>query len=719
VPRDLPIERYRNIGIMAHIDAGKTTCSERILYYTGRVHKLGEVHEGAATMDWMEQEQERGITITSAATTAFWAPTHGVFKDVKHRINLIDTPGHVDFTIEVERSLRVLDGAVAVFDGGNGVEPQSETVWRQADKYHVPRIAFMNKMDKIGADFEMCVASMKERLGTNPVPINCPIGVEDKHRGVFDLVRMKGIIFDEESKGQKYDVIDLEKVGELKQFKDSPRDWEEFKERVANYRKGLIEAAADCDDAVGEKFLEDRISEITEEDIQRALRKGTIAFKVVPVVAGSAFKNKGVQMLLDAVITYLPSPVDIPPVKGKHPDTGAEMIREARDDQPFSGLAFKLMNDKFVGNLTFFRTYSGTLESGSAVLNSTRRKNERIGRLLLMHSNEREDIKDVFAGVIAAAVGLRDTRTGDTLCDERSPIVLESMTFPEPVIEISVEPKTKADQEKMGVALQRLAYEDPSLRVSTDEESGQTIIKGMGELHLDIIVDRMKREFKVEANTGKPKVAYRESIRKTVEQDYKHVKQSGGRGQYGHVTIELSPGERGSGYVFEDDIKGGVIPKEFIPAVNKGIEGAISRGVLAGFPVIDVKVRLFFGSYHDVDSSAAAFEIAGSIAFQEAAKKAGLILLEPIMSVEVVTPEQFMGEVIGDLNSRRGQIRGMNQRGNTQVIDAFVPLANMFGYVTDLRSKTQGRAVSTMQFSHYEAVPSAVQEEVVAKVKGS
>ncbi len=718
MPRDLPIERYRNIGIMAHIDAGKTTCSERVLYYTGRLHKLGEVHEGAATMDWMEQEQERGITITSAATTAFWAPTHGAYKDIKHRINLIDTPGHVDFTIEVERSLRVLDGAVAVFDGGNGVEPQSETVWRQADKYHVPRIAFMNKMDKIGADFEMCVASMKDRLGTNPVPVNFPIGVEDKHRGVFDLVRMKGIIFDDESKGQKFDIVELEKLGELPMFRDYPRDWEEFKDRVATYRQGLIEAAADCDDTVGEKFLEDRVSEITEEDIQRALRKGTISFKCVPVVAGSAFKNKGVQMLLDAVITYLPSPVDIPAVRGKHPDTGAELVREARDDQPFAGLAFKLMNDKFVGNLTFFRTYSGTLESGSAVLNSTRRKNERIGRLLLMHSNEREDIKDVFAGVIAAAVGLRDTRTGDTLCDDRSPVVLESMTFPEPVIEISVEPKTKADQEKMGVALQRLAYEDPSLRVSTDEESGQTILKGMGELHLDIIVDRMKREFKVEANTGKPKVAYRESIRKTVEQDYKHVKQSGGRGQYGHVTIELSPGERGTGYTFEDDIKGGVIPKEFIPAVNKGIEGAVSRGVLAGFPVIDVKARLFFGSYHDVDSSAAAFEIAGSIAFQEAAKKAGLHLLEPVMAVEVVTPEQFMGEVIGDLNSRRGQIRGMNQRGNTQVIEAFVPLANMFGYVTDLRSKTQGRAVSSMQFSHYEAVPAAVQEEVVAKVKG-
>jgi elongation factor G len=703
VPRDIPIERYRNIGIMAHIDAGKTTTTERILYYTGRVHKIGEVHEGAATMDWMEQEQERGITITSAATTAFWAPTFGRFKDVKHRINIIDTPGHVDFTIEVERSLRVLDGAVAVFDGGNGVEPQSETVWRQADKYRVPRIAFMNKMDKLGADFNMCVESMRERLGTNPVPVQLPVGEEDKHKGVVDLVRMKAIIFDEESKGQRYDVIDI------------PADLRDAAEAA---RVKMIEACADVDDGIMEKFLEGNLEAITADEIQAALRKGTISFKLVPVLCGSAFKNKGVQQLLDAVVTYLPSPIDIPPVKGKHPDTGAEMVRHARDDEPFSALAFKLMNDKFVGNLTFFRTYSGTLESGSAVLNSTRRKNERIGRLLLMHANDREDIKDVFAGVIAAAVGLRDTRTGDTLCDERNPIVLESMTFPEPVIEISIEPKTKADQDKMGVGLQRLAFEDPSFRVSTDEESGQTIIKGMGELHLEIIVDRLRREFKVEANTGKPKVAYRETVRRRVEQEYKHAKQTGGRGQYGHVVIELIPGEKGSGYQFIDDIKGGVIPKEFIPAVDKGIQGAMQRGVLAGYPVIDCQVRLFYGSYHDVDSSAAAFEIAGSMAFQEAARKAGIYLLEPIMSVEVVTPQEFMGDVIGDLNSRRGQIRGMNQRGNTQVIDAYVPLSNMFGYVTDLRSKTQGRAVSTMQFSHYDAVPKAVEDEIVAKVKG-
>jgi len=699
---------------MAHIDAGKTTCTERILFYTGRIHKVGEVHEGAATMDWMEQEQERGITITSAATTAFWVPTFGTFKDIKHRINIIDTPGHVDFTIEVERSLRVLDGAVAVFDGGNGVEPQSETVWRQADKYRVPRIAFMNKMDKVGADFAMCVASMRERLGTNPVPIQLPWGEEDKHRGIIDLVRMKAIDYVPENvkdakereqydKGQKFDVVDI------------PAD---LKAAADEARAKLIESAADNDDAVMEKYLEGKTDAITVEEIQRALRRGTITFKLVPVVCGSAFKNKGVQQLLDAVVTYLPSPSDIPPVKGKHPDSGVELERPATDEAPFSALAFKLMNDKFVGNLTFFRTYSGSLESGSGVLNSTRRKNERIGRLLLMHANEREDIKDVFAGVIAAAVGLRDTRTGDTLCDERQPIVLERMTFPDPVIEISIEPKTKVDQDKMGVGLQRLAFEDPSFRITTDEESGQTIIKGMGELHLEIIVDRLRREFKVEANTGKPKVAYRETIKKTVEQDYKHAKQSGGRGQYGHVVIEIGPGEKGSGYVFEDDIKGGVIPKEFIPAVDKGIQGAIQRGVLAGYPIIDVKVRLFYGSYHDVDSSAAAFEIAGSMAFQEAARKAGICLLEPVMAVEVVTPEQFMGDVIGDLNSRRGQIRGMSQRTNTQVIESFVPLSSMFGYVTDLRSKTQGRAVSTMQFSHYDQVPKALEDEIVKKVKG-
>ncbi len=705
MPRDLPIDRYRNIGIMAHIDAGKTTVTERVLFYTGRIHRTGEVHEGAATMDWMEQEQERGITITSAATTAFWVPSIGISKDIKHRVNIIDTPGHVDFTIEVERSLRVLDGAVAVFDGGNGVEPQSETVWRQADRYSVPRIAFMNKMDKIGADFRMCVDSMRERLGTNPVPVQIPLGEEEKHRGVIDLVRMKAVIFDEASKGAQFKLEEIP---------------EEFAADAAAARQTLIEAVADVDESVGEKFLNDDIASITEDEIHSALRKGTIGFKLVPVLCGSAFKNKGVQQLLDAVVAYLPSPLDIPMKKGRHPDKlDVELDRPADDSAPFSALAFKLMNDKFVGNLTFIRVYSGYLESGTSVLNSTRNKTERVGRLLLMHANEREDIKDCFAGVIAAAVGLRDTRTGDTLCDEKHPVVLEKMTFPEPVISIAIEPKTKGDQDKMGVGLQKLAAEDPSFRMNTDEESGQTLIHGMGELHLEIIVDRLKREFKVEANTGKPEVAYREAIKRKAEGECKYAKQSGGRGQYGHCIIDVEPGERGAGFVFVDDIKGGVIPREFIPAVEKGAREALQRGILAGYPVIDVKVRLFFGSYHDVDSSAQAFEIAGSMAVQDAAKKAGLVILEPIMAVEVVTPDQFMGDVIGDLNSRRGQIRGMTARGkNAQAIDGTVPLANMFGYVTDLRSKTQGRAVSSMQFSHYDPVPNVVQEEIVAKSRG-
>ena len=707
MPRDLPIERYRNIGIMAHIDAGKTTCTERILFYTGRIHRTGEVHEGAATMDWMEQEQERGITITSAATTAFWVPQSGPMKDVKHRINIIDTPGHVDFTIEVERSLRVLDGAVAVFDGGNGVEPQSETVWRQADRYKVPRIAFMNKMDKIGADFQMCVQSMRDRLGTNPVPVQLPIGEEDKHRGVIDLVRMQAIVFDEASKGQRYDVSEIPA---------------ELKDAAETARAQLIEAAAEVDDVVGEKFLSDDVASITEEDLVRALRHGTINFLLVPVLCGSAFKNKGVQQLLDAVVAYLPSPVDIPVKKGKHPEKQElEVERPASDTAPFSALAFKMMNDKFVGNLTFIRVYSGALQSGDSVFNSTRGKHERIGRLLLMHANEREDIKDVFAGVIAAAVGLRDTRTGDTLCDDKHPVVLERMTFPEPVISIAIEPKTKADQDKMGIGLQKLAFEDPSFRVTTDEESGQTIIQGSGDSHLEIIFDRLKRQFKVGANTGKPEVAYRESVKRAVtDVEGKYVKQTGGRGQYGHCVIDLEPGERGTGFVFIDDIKGGVIPREFIPAVEKGIREALQRGILAGYPVIDTRARLHFGSYHDVDSNAQAFEIAGSMAVQEAAKKSGIQLLEPMMHVEVVTPDQFMGDVIGDLNARRGQVRGMNARGKgIQVIDALVPLAKMFGYVTDLRSKTQGRAVSTMQFAHYEAVPNVVQEEIVAKVRGT
>jgi elongation factor G len=705
VPRDLPIERYRNIGIMAHIDAGKTTCTERVLYYTGKIHRIGEVHEGAATMDWMEQEQERGITITSAATTAFWVPMNGTFKDVKHRINIIDTPGHVDFTIEVERSLRVLDGAVCVFDGGNGVEPQSETVWRQADRYAVPRIAFMNKMDKIGADFQMCVQSMRDRLGTNPVPIQLPLGEEDKHRGVIDLIRMKAIVFDEESRGQRFEVVEIPA---------------EFKAAAEEHRAKLIEAVADVDETIGEKFLMDDVGSITEEEIHRALRKGTLSFKLVPVLCGSAFKNKGIQQLLDAVVNYLPAPVDIPTKPGKHPDKpDVEVSFPPSDDAPFSALAFKLMSDKFVGNLTFIRVYSGTVASGASVYNSTRGKNERIGRLLLMHANQREDIPDVFSGVIAAVVGLRDTRTGDTLCDEKNPIELMKLNIPTPVISIAIEPKTKADQDKMAVGLQKLAMEDPSFRVNTDEESGQTLIHGMGELHLEIIVDRLKREHKVEANTGKPEVAYRESIKKpALNVEAKYIKQTGGRGQYGHVVIDLEPNERGKGFEFVDDIKGGVIPKEFIPAVEKGIRDALGRGVLAGYPVVDVKVRLHFGSYHDVDSSAQAYEIAGSMAFQEAAKRAGIVLLEPIMDVEVVTPDQFMGDVIGDLNSRRGQVRGMHARGNAQVIQAYVPLANMFGYVTDLRSKTQGRAVSSMQFAHYEPVPNVVQEEIVAKARG-
>jgi len=706
VPRDLPIERYRNIGIMAHIDAGKTTCTERILFYTGRIHRTGEVHEGAATMDWMEQEQERGITITSAATTAFWVPQSGNLKDIKHRVNIIDTPGHVDFTIEVERSLRVLDGAVAVFDGGNGVEPQSETVWRQADRYKVPRIAFMNKMDKVGADFQMCVQSMRDRLGTNPVAVQIPVGEEDKHRGVVDLIRMNAIIFDESTKGQRYDVVEIP---------------EELKDAADEARAQLIEAVAEVDDVVGEKFLNDDVASITEDDIIRALRHGTINFLLVPVLCGSAFRNKGVQQLLDAVVTYLPSPLDIPVKTGKHPDKDeVEVALPADDGAPFSALAFKMMNDKFVGNLTFIRVYSGTIQSGDSVLNSTRGKHERVGRLLLMHANEREDIKDVFAGVIAAAVGLRDTRTGDTLCDDKHPVVLERMTFPEPVISIAIEPRTKADQDKMGIGLQKLAFEDPSFRVSTDDESGQTIIQGMGELHLEIIVDRLKREFKVEANTGKPEVAYREAVKRAVtDVEGKYVKQTGGRGQYGHCVIDIEPGARGTGFVFIDDIKGGVIPREFIPAVEKGIREALQRGILAGYPVIDTRARLHFGSFHDVDSNAQAFEIAGSMAVQEAAKIAGIQLLEPLMNVEVVTPDQFMGDVIGDLNSRRGQVRGMSARGKgVQVIESLVPLANMFGYVTDLRSKTQGRAVSTMQFAQYDAVPNAVQEEIVAKIRG-
>ena len=701
--RSNPLDRVRNIGIMAHIDAGKTTTTERILYYTGVNYKIGEVHEGAATMDWMVQEQERGITITSAATNCFWAPVEGPHAGVRHHITIIDTPGHVDFTIEVERSLRVLDGAVAVLDGGNGVEPQTETVWRQADKFRVPRIVFVNKMDKVGADFEMNVNSIRERLGVVPVPIQWPVGEEDQHKGVVDLIKMKAAIFDEESKGQKYAWVDV------------PAD---IKAKCEEAREKMIEACADVDDAIMAKFLDGKSNEVTENEIVAALRKGCTSFKFFPVICGSAFKNKGVQLMLDAVINYLPSPLDIPPVKGINPDTDKEEERKADDKEPFAGYAFKIINDPH-GNLTFFRVYSGTLTSGTMVANSTRGKRERIGRILRMHANKREELTEADAGNIYAAVGLKDTRTGDTLCDEKKPIILEKMIFPEPVISIAIEPKTKVDVEKLGVGLQKLAAEDPSFRMHTDEESGQTIISGMGELHLDIIVDRLRREFKVESNVGKPEVAYREAISKKVACEYKYAKQSGGRGQFGHVLMEIEPGERGTGFVFENDIVGGVIPKEFIPAIEKGVKEAMERGVLAGYPLVDMQARLYDGSYHDVDSSAQAFEIAASLCFQDGAKRAGLHLLEPIMKNEVVVPEQYMGDVIGDINSRRGKILGMNQRGNAQVVDSEVPLATMFGYVTDLRSMTQGRATSSLHFSHYAPVPAAVQEEVVAKVKGT
>jgi elongation factor G len=703
--RELPIERTRNIGIMAHIDAGKTTCTERVLYYTGVSHKIGEVHEGAATMDWMVQEQERGITITSAATNCFWQTSFGPNEGLRHRINIIDTPGHVDFTIEVERSLRVLDGAVCVFDGGNGVEPQSETVWRQADRYRVPRIAFINKLDKVGAEFQMNLDSMVDRLGCRPVPLQWPVGSEDQFKGVCDLIRMKAAVFDSDSLGAKFEWVDIP---------------EDLQEKCLAQREVLLEACADVDDGVMEKFLDDS-SKITDEEIHRAVRKATISFAWVPVFCGSAFKNKGVQMLLDAVVNYLPSPVDIPPVEGTDPDKEDKILkRKADDNEPFSALAFKIANDPFVGNLTFFRVYSGQLTSGTQVVNSTRGKKERIGRILRMHANKREELKECVAGNIYAAVGLRDTRTGDTLCDEKAPIILERMVFPDPVISVAIEPKTQGDLDKLGVSLGKLAYEDPSFRTYTNEETGQTIIAGMGELHLEIIVDRLKREFKVECNVGAPEVAYREAIKKRVDKvEGRFVRQSGGHGQYGHVVINAAPGERGTGFVFENKTVGGVIPKEFIPSVEKGIREATRRGVLAGYPMTDVHVELVFGSYHEVDSSGPAFEVAGSMAFQEAAKQAGIALLEPMMKVEVTTPDGNMGDVIGDLNSRRGKIQGMKERGvGTQIVDAEVPLSTMFGYSTDLRSKTQGRATYSMQFSHYEPTPNAVQEEVVARVRG-
>jgi elongation factor G len=703
--RDYSLEKTRNIGIMAHIDAGKTTTTERVLFYTGVNYKMGEVHEGAATMDWMVQEQERGITITSAATNCFWKPDEGPHKGVSHRINIIDTPGHVDFTIEVERSLRVLDGAVAVFDGGNGVEPQSETVWRQADKYHVPRIAFINKMDKVGADFDMNVASIRERLGTVPVPIQYPVGQEDQFRGIVDLVLMKAAIFDDESKGMQYE------------WRDIPSD---IVDRCKTLREQLIESCADVSDAIMEKFLGGDLASITNEEIWAAIRRGTLEFKFVPVLCGSAFKNKGVQQMLDAVVNLLPSPLDIPSVKGVNPDKKdhPEVTRKAADDQPFSALAFKILHDPF-GTLTFFRVYSGTISTGASVMNTTRGKRERFGRILRMHANKREDVETCYAGNIYAAVGLRDTRTGDTLCDEKHPILLERMEFPEPVISIAIEPKTKADLDKLGMSLSKLAFEDPSFRTFTNEETGQTIIAGMGELHLEIIVDRLRREYKVEANIGKPEVSYKETIAKKVTNvEGRFVRQSGGKGQYGHVKIDLEPLPRGSGFVFENDVVGGIIPKEFIPSVEKGIREAMGRGVLAGYPLLDAKARLFDGSFHEVDSSTSAFEVAGSLAFQEAAQQAGLVLLEPIMAVEVVSPEQYLGDVIGDLNSRRGRVTDMSQRGNARVIKAEVPLATMFGYATDVRSRTQGRATYSMQFSQYAAVPASVQEEIVAKQRG-
>ncbi|HEX5184666.1 MAG TPA: elongation factor G [Allosphingosinicella sp.] len=688
--RSHPLERYRNIGIMAHIDAGKTTTTERVLYYTGKSYKIGEVHEGTATMDWMEQEQERGITITSAATTCFWND---------HRINIIDTPGHVDFTIEVERSLRVLDGAVAVFDGVAGVEPQSETVWRQADKYRVPRMCFVNKLDRMGANFDRCVEMIKDRLGARPMVMQLPIGIEADFVGIVDLVANNAIVWLEESLGAKFEIREI------------PDDMKDAAEAA---RMELIEMAVEQDDSAMEAYLEGHEPDLAT--LKALIRKGTLNFSFVPVLTGSAFKNKGVQPMLDAVVDYLPSPLDVPAIKGVKLDGETEDTRPADDAAPFSGLAFKIMTDPFVGTLTFVRIYSGKLEGASTVMNSVKDKKEKVGRMLLMHANDREDIKEAFAGDIVALVGLKDTTTGDTLCASNAPIILERMEFPDPVIEVAVEPKTKADQEKMGIALHRLAQEDPSFRVSTDQESGQTIIKGMGELHLEIIVDRMKREFKVDANVGAPQVAYRESLAKPVEVDYTHKKQSGGSGQFGRVKVALTPGERGSGINFIDEVKGGNIPREYIPSVEKGMRETAETGQLIGFPIIDFDIRLLDGAYHDVDSSALAFEITGRGAMREAAQKAGIKLLEPIMKVEVVTPEDYLGDVIGDLNSRRGQIQGTDTRGNAQVVTAMVPLANMFGYVNELRSFSQGRAQYTMQFSHYDEVPANVAEEVKAKL---
>jgi elongation factor G len=690
VPRQFPLNKTRNIGIMAHIDAGKTTATERILFYTGRVHKIGETHDGASQMDWMEQEKERGITITSAATTCEWD---------NHRVNIIDTPGHVDFTVEVERSLRVLDGAVGVFCSVGGVEPQSETVWRQADKYNVPRIAFINKMDRTGADFYNVVQMMEDRIAANPVPIQLPIGKEDDFKGSIDLVEMKAIVYDEEL-GINYEIVDIPA---------------ELEDKAQEYRDLLIEAIADLDEEIMMKYLEGE--ELTVEEIKAAIRKGTIENKITPVLCGTALKNKGLQPLLDAVIAYLPSPVDIPPVKGIRPRTGEEVVRPADDDAPFSALAFKIMTDPYVGKLAFFRVYSGVLESGSYIYNSTKESKERVGRIVQMHANKREERDEVYAGDLAAAVGLKNTSTGDTLCDQDDPVILESMEFPEPVIHVAIEPKTQKDGDKLGEALQKLAEEDPTFTVRTDEETGQTIIGGMGELHLDVIVDRLTREFGVEANVGEPQVSYRETFTKTGTVEGKFVRQSGGRGQYGHVVMDVEPLDPGEGFEFVDKIVGGTIPRDYIGSVEQGAKEALENGVLAGYPVVDVRVILHDGSYHEVDSSEMAFKIAGSMAIKDGVKKLKPVLLEPIMAVEVTTPEEYMGDVIGDLNSRRGQVQGMDQRGNARIVRAMVPLSEMFGYATDLRSNTQGRAQYVMQMDHYDKVPANISEEIISKVQ--
>jgi len=692
VAREVPLERCRNIGIMAHIDAGKTTTTERILFYTGRTHRIGEVHEGTATMDWMEQEQERGITITSAATTCVW-------RDI--RVNIIDTPGHVDFTAEVERSLRVLDGAVAVFDAVHGVEPQSETVWRQADKYGVPRICFINKIDKMGADFERAIDTIRKRLNARPVAVQLPIGQEDKFKGVVDLFEMRAIIWRDETLGAEYVVEEIP---------------EDLKKKESAFHNQMVETIVENDDDLLHKYMEGEI--ISPSELKKSLRKSTVGLKLFPVLAGSAFKNKGVQPLLDSVVDFLPSPLDIPPVEGTDPNTSKPVIRKAEDNEPFSALAFKIMTDPFVGQLTFVRIYSGQLKTGDSVYNPRRQRSERIGRLLKMHANKREEISEIYAGDICACVGLKNVTTGDTICDEKQPVVLESIEFPTPVIAVAVEPKTKGDQEKMGLALAKLAQEDPTFKVHTDPDSGQTIISGMGELHLEIIIDRMMREFKVEANVGKPQVAYRETIRKIAEAEGKFIRQTGGRGQYGHVKVRLEPQEPGKGYEFVNEIVGGTVPKEYIKPVDHGMQEAMEGGILAGYPMVDLKAVLYDGRYHDVDSSEMAFKIAGSMAFKEAARKASPVLLEPIMSVEVVVPEDFMSAIIGDLNSRRGRIEGMEHRAGSQVIRSHVPLSEMFGYATQMRSSTQGRATYSMHFKQYEEVPRSVAEEIIARVQG-